>query len=332
MRSACFCHTANQMSHATESINHFAGAYLDRASRLRQDPAWLAAALADAGSLFVPVHRDRSLVASLEVPRARFLQRAQLAELGCAPDADNAIFLGLYQDRAVFALELGFDEGGETSGPDLARLAGEFVDLWQVGRRLDAVEAGILAYAKAMIGWRNRHRYCSLTGEPLEIASGGHVLATPSGQKLFPRVDPAIIVLVTDGERCLLGRQAQWPAQRFSTIAGFVEPGESLEDAVAREVAEETNIKVANVRYHSSQPWPFPSSLMLGFHAEARSTDIVLNDQELAEARWCVREDILEHRVRVPPPLSISHQLIATWFDRWDGPRLAEVLGTNPRW
>ena len=312
------------MSYRLEAANHFAGGYLDRASRLRQDPAWLNAALKDERTLFVPVHADRCLVASLEAPRARFMQRAQLRALGCEPEAQSAVFLGLYQDRAVFALPL--------EAPPSTDIDGEFVDLWQVGQRLAPAEAAILAYAKAMIGWRVHHRYCSYSGEPLAVDSGGHVLATPDGRKLFPRVDPAIIVLVTHGERCLLGRQAAWPAHRYSTIAGFVEPGESLEDAVAREVEEETNVRVGEVRYHSSQPWPFPSSLMLGFTARAQSTEIRLNDAELADAAWFERADIIDGRIRVPPGLSISHRLIRSWFDAWDGPKLADVLGGATRW
>ncbi len=311
------------MAHFPEPANHFGGGYLDRASRLRQDTAWLTAALNDERSLFVPVHAERCLVATLEAPRARFMQRAHLVALGCEPAAETAVFLGLYQDQAVFALPL-------EQPPD--SIDGEFVDLWQVGQRLAAAEAAILAYAKAMIGWRSHHRFCSMTGESLAVDSGGHVLATPDGRKLFPRVDPAIIVLVTQGERCLLGRQAGWPDKRYSTIAGFVEPGESLEDAVAREVAEETDIRVGEVHYHSSQPWPFPSSLMLGFTAQAQSTDIHLNDGELADAGWFARSDIIEGRIRVPPGLSISHRLIRSWFDAWEGPSLAKVLGGSTRW
>ncbi|MCC5860911.1 MAG: NAD(+) diphosphatase [Gammaproteobacteria bacterium] len=308
------------MGYGAEVANHFAGPWLDRASRLRQDPAWLTAALAAEDTLFVPVHAERCLVASLEAPRARFLTRTQLAALDADIDVEDAVFLGLHETRAVFALAL-------PQSPDT--LEGEFVDLWQVGQRLAPVEAAILAYAKAMVGWRSRHRYCSETGEPLAATAGGHVLAAPDGRRLFPRVDPAIIVLVSDGDRCLLGRQAKWPPGRYSTIAGFVEPGESLEDAVAREVEEETDVRIRDPRYHSSQPWPFPSSLMLGFHAEAASTAIHLNDGELADARWFSRAEIAEGEVRLPPALSISRRLIATWFDRWDGPSLVTLLGAH---
>ena len=131
---------------------------------------------------------------------------------------------------------------------------------------------GLLAYARALSIWRSRHRYCGACGAPLVAVRAGHALRCTNGacaQESFPRIDPAIIVLVCDGERALLGRQASWPPGRYSTLAGFVEPGESLEDAVAREVFEETGVPVHDVRYHSSQPWPFPSSLMVGFQASA---------------------------------------------------------------
>jgi NAD+ diphosphatase len=138
----------------------------------------------------------------------------------------------------------------------------------------------------------------------------------------FPRLDPAIIVLVTDpsGERALLGRQAAWPAGRYSTIAGFVEPGESLEEAVVREVAEETGVQVGEVTYDSSQPWPFPSSLMLGFHAVARSEAITLRDGELEDARWFTRAEIAAGHPALPPPGAISARLIDSWFNQAEGP------------
>ncbi len=134
------------------------------------------------------------------------------------------------------------------------------------------------------------------------------------GQEFFPRLDPAIIVLVTDGERALLGRQPNWPPGRYSTIAGFVEPGESLEDAVVREVLEETGVRVQRARYDSSQPWPFPSSLMIGFQATARPGSPVVVTGELEDARWLTREQIEAGAVVLPPTHSISHRLISTWL------------------
>ncbi|MCH8136144.1 MAG: NAD(+) diphosphatase, partial [Proteobacteria bacterium] len=135
------------------------------------------------------------------------------------------------------------------------------------------------------------------------------------GREIFPRVDPAIIVMVSDGERCLLGRQKNWPDGRYSTIAGFVEPGESLEDAVRREVYEETNVHTNDVAYHSSQPWPFPSSLMLGFVATATSTDIVLNDSELEDAQWFTRKELRSGFPKLPLRISIARRLVDHWID-----------------
>jgi NAD+ diphosphatase len=150
----------------------------------------------------------------------------------------------------------------------------------------------------------------------MSAAQGGHVMQCAAcGHQQFPRLDPAVIVLVTDGERALLGRQPAWPPGRYSTVAGFVEPGESLEDAVAREVREETGVIVDAVEYHSSQPWPFPSSLMLGFTAHASRTDIDLSDQELEDARWFTRAQIAAGEIALPTTHSISFRLIEDWYD-----------------
>jgi NAD+ diphosphatase len=179
--------------------------------------------------------------------------------------------------------------------------------------------ASLLAYARALSLWKSRHRYCGVCGAPNLPARAGHVLhcsRAECGNESFPRLDPAIIVLVTDatGERALLGRQASWAPGRYSTIAGFVEPGESLEDAVVREVAEETGILVGDVEYEASQPWPFPSSLMLGFRAVARTHDITLHDGELEDARWFTRADLASGTPGLPPAGAISTRLIDRWY------------------
>ena len=179
--------------------------------------------------------------------------------------------------------------------------------------------ASLLAYARALGLWKARHRFCGTCGAPNLPARAGHVMRCSRegcGSETFPRLDPAIIVLVTDpsGERALLGRQASWPAGRYSTIAGFVEPGESLEDAVVREVLEETGVAVSNVRYHSSQPWPFPSSIMLGFFASAPPDSPVQVSGELEDARWFTREQVTSGEALAPPTQSISWHLIETWL------------------
>jgi NAD+ diphosphatase len=151
--------------------------------------------------------------------------------------------------------------------------------------------------------------------------------ASACGAEQFPRLDPAIIVLVTDGERALLGRQAAWPPGRYSTIAGFVEPGESLEDAVAREVLEETGVVVQDAEYHSSQPWPFPSSLMIGFTARASADALARADEELEDVRWFTRAEIASGTPGLPPPQSVSFRLIEDWYDAGSAVPLRQTPG-----
>jgi NAD+ diphosphatase len=198
--------------------------------------------------------------------------------------------------------------------------------------RVSADDAALLAYGRAMVLWHRRHRHCGHCGARTIAAAGGFALDCSSpacGERTFPRLDPAIIVLVHRGDHCLLGRQRSWPEGRFSTLAGYVEPGESLEEAVAREVREETDVVVGDCRYLASQPWPFPASLMLGFHASARSSAIRLNDGELAEARWLSREDVGRGVVTLPPATSIAFHLIARWVEADGGAPLAQRLARN---
>ena len=181
-----------------------------------------------------------------------------------------------------------------------------FADLRQVGPRIERREGALLALARAMVFWHQRHRYCGLCGSPTRSEEAGHMrrCTDPACNAMhFPRTDPAVIMLVTDGERALLGRNKNFPLPgMYSTLAGFVEPGESLEDAVAREVREETGVEVGAVHYHSSQPWPFPGNIMLGFHAEARTTEITIDYGELEDARWFTRDWlVVAHRRRQLP-------------------------------
>jgi NAD+ diphosphatase len=292
-----------------QTRNVYAGPYLDRASHLRQDAAWFASAVADAATLVVPVWNTRSLVADGDPTRAAFLSIADLPLE--RRSADELILLGRVRELSVFACEL---ESIDPPAPAGTR----FEDLRLVASVLPPDEAGLLGYARAMISWRRKHRYCGTCGARNVAAKSGHVMicTDPSCRhEQFPRLDPAIIVLVSDGDRALLGRQASWAAGRYSTIAGFVEPGESLEDAVAREVLEETGVLVDGIVYHSSQPWPFPASLMLGFSAHAVTHAVHLHDQELEDARWFTRAEVAAGLPRLPPRQSISYRLIEHWFD-----------------
>jgi NAD+ diphosphatase len=292
--------------------NVFAGPYLDRAAHLRKDVAFVAAAARNPQTLLVPVWRSRSLVRREAGGWSAGLVEVR-HELRLTIDDDDLVMLGRFRDVVCFAVEVHGD-----APPATLPESTSFEDLRMVGGNLPADEAGLLAYARAMVLWRRRHRHCGTCGAPTTAANAGHVMKCSNvscGDEQFPRLDPAIIVLVTDGERALLGRQAAWPAGRYSTIAGFVEPGESLEDAVLREVLEETGVTVVDARYHSSQPWPFPSSLMIGYTAAAAPGAVAKADDELEDVRWFSRADVAAGIVGLPPPQSVSFRLIEDWYD-----------------
>ncbi len=288
--------------------NVFAGAFVDRFSHRREDPDWLEKAIESNDSCFVPVWGDKCL-ASQDPIHAMLLDRHVVRN-----DLQDreVIFLGIFRDKPVFAFAL--NESGESPYQEV----GEFHDLRYLGSVLPADEANLVAHARALVLWHRKQKFCGCCGSPSRAESGGNsrICVEPEcATVLFPRVDPAIIVLVEKGDRCLLGRQPSWPEGRYSTIAGFVEPGESLEDAVCREVREEANILVQNVEYHSSQPWPFPSSLMLGFKAQALSDEILLNDGELEDAQWFTRKQLRSGFPKLPYRLSIARRLVDDWLE-----------------
>ena len=294
-----------------ENHNVFAGAFVDRSGERRKDADWLDEALLRDESRFVPVWGDHCLVGG-DPLHTVLLERRQIESFV----ADhNLIFLGLFRGQPAFALAI---SGGDK--PPFGEL-GEFHDLRYLGTVLPPDEANLAAHARALVLWHASQLFCGACGSSARPDTGGNsriCLNPDCSREIFPRVDPAIIVLVTDGERCLLGRQDGWPEGRYSTIAGFVEPGESLEDAVRREVFEETNVRVSTVRYHSSQPWPFPSSLMLGFVAQADSgsaAEIRLNDGELEDAQWFTRKELRSGFPKLPFRISIARRLVDHWID-----------------
>ena len=295
-----------------EDHNVFAGAFVDRSGERRKDPDWLEHAAKSEDSRFVPVWGDRCLVGG-DPPGAILLTREQLDG---AFDAHDLIFLGIFRDHPAFAVP--FSPDAQAPFRDI----GEFQDLRFLGTILPPDEANLAAHARALVLWHASQVFCGICGSPARPGAAGNsriCINEACGREIFPRVDPAIIVLVADGDRCLLGRQRSWPEGRYSTLAGFVEPGESLEDSVRREVYEETNVHVGRVQYHSSQPWPFPSSLMLGFSAEATSSDIVLNDRELEDARWFSRDDLRSGFPKMPSRISIARRLVDHWLNLGDG-------------
>jgi NAD+ diphosphatase len=281
--------------------NTFAGAALDRAGPHRRDEAWLAARLADPATRVLAASEAGVVVAG---------ERPRLFAVDELPEGLELVLLGVDADgHAVFAADPGDELPGERRGlRDLAPL-------------LSQAEGGMVAHAAGMLNWHRRHRFCANCGAPTVAREAGYVRVCPvCGSQHHPRTDPVVIMLVTDGDRALLGRQAQWPTGRYSALAGFVEPGESLEEAVAREVREEAGVWVADVRYRSSQPWPFPTSLMLGFSAQWAGGEPAVRDDELEDVGWFTREAIVGGDVLLPPPTAIARHLIDEWLGDDEAP------------
>jgi len=284
--------------------NTFAGVRLDRAGIRRTDQRWVAERLADDSSRALLVAQDGVYVDSASRPA--------LVPLRALPQLEEPVLLGLDGEGAVFAV--GADG---LNAPLDARLMG----LREVGALLSPEDAGLLAYGTAMVNWHRAHPRCARCGAHTDVAEAGFLRRCPScGAEHHPRTDPVVIMLVLDGDRALLGRQPTWPDGRYSALAGFVEPGESLEEAVAREVLEEASVQVEDVLYRSSQPWPFPASLMLGFHARYASGEPAVGDGELDDVRWFEREELAAiardeiEGMAVPPPLAIARRLIDEWL------------------
>jgi NAD+ diphosphatase len=289
--------------------NLFAGSYLERRAEARLREDWLAEARTDSRTLYIGMRQGAALVrpAGSGDARVAFLSGND-PRVVAAQDPEQLVLLGWFEQQRCVLVDLPPEQAVEREGEI-------FAELRPLAAELPAAEAGLVAYARALHLWRANHRYCSRCGGVMQSARAGHLRHCPAcGHESFPRLDPAIIVLVHDGHTALLGRQAGWASGRYSTIAGFVEPGESLEDAVRREVHEEAGIATRDITYHSSQPWPFPASLMLGFTARATVAPPVLHDGELEDARWFSREELLRGGVGLPPAVSISRRLIDSWL------------------
>ena len=307
------------MSNKQLNISHvYSGNPLDRGDRERRDPLWIADRAKDPTSKFLPLWDLEVLVS--EGPRngLGWLGIGELRRL----DVDaSVVFLGLLEETAHFAVDIskneraarGLLENGDWSFVD-ARTAATGL--------LNGPDAGIVAQARAQINWHNRNGFCSICGHETFVKRGGQVRqCSKCSTEHFPRTDPVIIMVVSDGNRCLLG-QSRGRLSRmntYSALAGFVDQGESIEEAVSREVMEESGIRIDNIRYHSSQPWPFPSSLMIGCHADAVTTDISMDPGEMADVRWFEREEVLlalegkSDKLMVPGPIAIAHHLIKAW-------------------
>ncbi|HXL90279.1 MAG TPA: NAD(+) diphosphatase [Streptosporangiaceae bacterium] len=292
----------------------YTGGTLDRVAARRTDVCWVENQLASPGTVIIPLWRDQCLIR--EESQVQVASADAEALLTHAPDP---VFLGLSGETAVFAADL-----SALDGDDAVSLAGADAvgDVRMLFSALSTEEAALLAYARGILRWNREQQFCGACGTQTQSGAGGHQRACPGCDKLhFPRIEPAVIVLVEappvpgQPDRCLLARHRKSAAGSFATLAGFVETGESLEEAVRREVDEEAGVKVGAVTYQGSQPWPFPSGIMIGFRAQALSEEITVDNDELVEARWFTRADLSEeladpHR----KPDSIESYLIQSWL------------------
>jgi NAD+ diphosphatase len=296
-----------------QETNFYVTPTLDRVSLNRRDEAWLAHRMAEPESRLLLVWRGQNLILEAPPPAAALLSLTEGGAL--LAEAREIALLGLVGERALFAADLSHRE----EPPALP--GARFADLRSVGPLLAREEGGLLAYARGLMHWHQRHRFCGVCGSPTESREAGHMrrCTNPAcATEHHPRIDPAVIMRVEHQGRILLGRQKQWPVGMHSVLAGFVEPGESLEDAVRREVAEEVALRLTEVNYHSSQPWPFPSSIMLGFTAIAEGDQFRVDEHELEMARWFTREELLaspeDETFRLPRRDSIARRLVDDWI------------------
>ncbi|MBL8631330.1 MAG: NAD(+) diphosphatase [Rhodospirillaceae bacterium] len=301
----------------------YSGNPIDRRANLRPNEDELRIIFTSGAARIVPVWSMKHLFDAN--PRAQVLSFTQISATVDVTRLEP-VFLGFSDDVPWFALGLPDSDTPPTFGT-----GAEYKTLNEVVTLLPGTEASILAYARAMVIWHGNHRYCGKCGATAKPTEGGHSRTCTNdtcAHRMFPRTDPAVITLIENEARthCLLGRQARWVPGMYSVIAGFVEPGESLEETVIRETLEETGVPVTDVRYLASQPWPFPSSIMLGFRAKALSMDIHRTDDELEDVRWYTRDDLRSfgkpgpyEAFRLPNPFSIARFLLNTWLDEEKG-------------
>ena len=302
-----------------EEIYCFAGNPLDRASERRRDADWVAGLLDLSETRVLPLYRLMPEVADLTRPTLEWQPVARWRPL--IAEGATSVFLGLGAGHAHFAL----DASAAAAPPERS-------DARSLAPLLSAGEAAILAEARSLIDWHARHRFCANCGSPTRIVAAGWTRACPECKaQHYPRVDPVVITLAVRGERGLLGRNKRRAGARFSCLAGYVEPGETPEEAVRREVHEESGVRLGRVHYLAAQPWPFPSTLMMGFIAEALSEEITVDPEELAEARWFERQEIRHmveraaagdpppDEVSLPGPVAIAHQICRRWAFGLDG-------------
>src|SRR5215472_11977023 len=307
-----------------EEVYCFGGNPLDRMSERRDDKELIAALLGEASTQILPLQDLKPIVSGSATPMLGWQPVTPWRE--SIEAGATLVFLGVGDGRARFAID-----ATEVKNVGALDAAADLADVRALAPSLPVGDAGILATARSLLDWHARHRFCAQCGSSTEVASAGWVRKCPGCRAThFPRTDPVVIMLVIHGSRALLGRNRRRPGARFSCLAGFVEPGETLEEAVRREVHEESGIRCGRVRYLAAQPWPFPSSLMIGFLAEALTEEITVDPEELAEARWFHRDEIREMvaraaagvddpgRASLPAPIAIAHHICRRWSNGLD--------------
>ena len=297
---------------------------LDRAGHSRGDETWLAAQLASDTALIVPLwHLQPLVLPEIQAGDGRDVGWLPKAAFGEAWTGDMlVVFLGLNRrGKPLFAADISHMSAPEDMGPFKGMGLFEDVRALAATGDMPRTELSILAQAKAMLDWNMRHPFCAQCGAPSQLAEGGYKrICANCGTEHFPRTDPVVIMLATYGDECLLGRQRGWPDGMMSALAGFMEPGESIEEAVARELYEEAGLEISSVRYLGTQPWPFPGSLMIGCMAEATNKELHVDEVELEEARWFTRDEIISTMngngpLGAPPPMAIAYQLLKAFAE-----------------
>ncbi len=278
---------------------------LDRASHLRERTAVLEEMKQNHDAKYIPVYQGRHIYMN---EHSSFYRRSQPF------DCESECFLGLIGKQMWYSCPL-----NDKQAKKLEQETGkQFSPLRRYALKLDDELAHIALYSRGLDLWQRNRKFCPKCGTENHLEMAGHKLMCENNHEQFPHIEPAIIVLVTKGEKCLLGRKATWPSNAYSTLAGFVEPGETIEQAVKREVHEESNIQVKNVQYFGSQPWPFPAALMLAFTAQAENTDIKVDD-ELEDVQWFSRQELSEMLkegyVTISPRYTVAHNLIVGWLN-----------------
>ncbi len=313
-------------------LNTFAANPLDRSGNLRKDKKWIISKINHPQAKFIPMLNLKAPIEKVSNAfHIKYLNRNQVKKI--INDFSDLIFLGIRDQMPYFSLNI----SESININHLFKSDVNFQEVRNAAMFLTNEEASILALARSMIEWSQNNIFCSKCGNKTIFDQGGYVKLCVNkncNKETFPRTDPVVIMLVYNGDNCLLGRQQHFPKKFFSVLAGFMEPGESIENAVYREVEEETSIRVNNIMYHSSQPWPYPSSLMIGCFAKAENSKIVIDEKEIVEAKWTERKIVSEAIIKsksskndpldpnnyeingdilLPPPMAIAHQLLNFW-------------------